>query len=63
MAMAAMGKPEARVGDLCQELGITRQTLYRHLSPQGELRPEGMKLLARTWRVVRDDSVDPIDDR
>jgi len=31
--------------DLCQELGITRQTLYRHLSPKGELRPDGEKLL------------------
>lgn len=45
LAMAAMGKPETRVGDLCKELGITRQTLYRHLSPTGELRPDGKKLL------------------
>jgi len=45
LAMAAMGKPETRVGDLCKELGITRQTLYRHISPTGELRPDGMKLL------------------
>ncbi|MCU1801782.1 Hin recombinase [Pectobacterium parvum] len=43
--MAAMGKPETWVGDLCKELGITRQTLYRHLSPAGELRPDGKKLL------------------
>lgn len=45
LAMAAMGKPETRVGDLCKELGITRQTLYRHISPAGELRPDGKKLL------------------
>lgn len=45
LAMAAMGKPETRVGDLCKELGITRQTLYRHLSPAGELRPDGKKRL------------------
>ena len=45
LAMAAMGQPETKVGDLCQELGITRQTLYRHLSPTGELRPDGRKLL------------------
>lgn len=45
LAMAAMGQPETRVGDLCLELGITRQTLYRHLSPKGELRPDGRKLL------------------
>lgn len=48
LAIAAMGKPETKVSDLCQELGITRQTLYRHISPQGELRPDGMKLLCRS---------------
>lgn len=45
LAMAAMGQPETNVGDLCEELGITRQTLYRHVSPQGEPRPDGLKLL------------------
>src|SRR5260370_40468813 len=33
LAMAVMGKPEPRVSDRCAELGITRQTLYRHVSP------------------------------
>jgi len=46
LAMASMGQPETKVGDLCGELGITRQTLYRHVSPKGELRPDGTKLLA-----------------
>ena len=41
LAMAAMGKPETKVAELCGELGITRQTLYRHVSPQGALRPDG----------------------
>jgi DNA invertase Pin-like site-specific DNA recombinase len=45
LAMAAMGRPETRIGALCQELGITRQTLYRHVDPQGGLRPDGQKLL------------------
>jgi AcrR family transcriptional regulator len=45
--MAAMGQPETKVGDLCQELGITRQTLYRHISPKGELRSDGEKLLSK----------------
>ncbi len=45
LAMAAMGQPETKVGALCTELGITRQTLYRHVSPTGELRPDGKKLL------------------
>ncbi|MDY7578836.1 recombinase family protein [Herbaspirillum sp. RTI4] len=47
LAMAAMGQPETTVGDLCEEMGITRQTLYRHVSPQGELRPDGQKLLSK----------------
>lgn len=45
LAMAAMGKPETKVGALCEELGVTRQTLYRHVSPKGELRPDGEKLI------------------
>jgi len=46
LAMAAMGQKETKVGALCKELGITRQTLYRHVSPTGELRSDGTKLLA-----------------
>lgn len=45
LAMAAMGKPETKVGALCEELGVTRQTLYRHVSPKGELRRDGEKLI------------------
>ena len=47
LAMAAMGQPETKVSDLCQELGITRQTLYRHISPSGQLRSDGTKLLSK----------------
>ena len=47
LAMAAMGQPETQVGKLCEELGVTRQTLYRHVSPKGELRGDGVKLLSR----------------
>ena len=47
LAMASMGKPGTNVGDLCKELGITRQTLYRHVSPTGELREAGQKVLAQ----------------
>jgi len=46
LATASMGQPDTKVGDLCTELGITRQTLYRHVSPTGEFRPDGLKLLA-----------------
>ena len=47
LAMASMGQPETKVGDLCAEMNITRQTLYRHVSPKGELRTDGLKLLSR----------------
>jgi DNA invertase Pin-like site-specific DNA recombinase len=47
LAIAAMGQPETTVGNLCKGLGITRQTLYRHVSPKGELRPDGVKLLSK----------------
>jgi DNA-binding phage protein len=42
-----MGKRGTKVSALCTELGITRQTLYRHVSPTGELRLDGEKLLDR----------------
>ncbi len=45
LAMAAMGKPETKVSALCAELGITRQTLYRHVGPDGTIRADGRKLL------------------
>jgi hypothetical protein len=47
LAMASMGQPDTKVGVLCAELGITRQTLYRFVSPTGELRTDGQKLLSR----------------
>lgn len=47
LAMAAIGQPETNVGDLCKELGITRQTLYRHVDPRGKLRADGETLLRR----------------
>lgn len=46
LAAASMGKPGTVVGDLCVELGVSRQTLYRHVGPTGELRTEGEKILA-----------------
>jgi DNA invertase Pin-like site-specific DNA recombinase len=47
LAQAAMGRRDTGVGDLCAELGITRQTLYRHVDPQGRLRLDGEKMLRR----------------
>ncbi len=47
LAMAAMGQPETVVSDLCKELGVSRQTLYRHVGPDGSLRSDGLKLIGR----------------
>lgn len=47
LAQAAMGKPETKVAELCAELDITRQTLYRFVGPKGQLRADGEKLLVR----------------
>lgn len=47
VAQTAMARRDTRVGDLCKELGVTRQTLYRFVAPDGTLRADGEKLLAR----------------
>ncbi len=57
LAQAAMGKPETRIAELCAELGVTRQTLYRHVTPTGEIRPDGDKLLGRRIKTPRSASV------
>jgi len=45
-AQSSMGRPDASVTDLCAELGISRQTLYRHVGPDGSLRPYGERIMA-----------------
>jgi len=42
-----MGQRQTVVSELCKELGVTRQTLYRHLAPDGSLREDEKKVLAR----------------
>jgi len=39
--------PSLDVSALAGELGVTQQTLYRHIGPGGELRPDGQKLTAK----------------
>lgn len=46
LVTAAMGQTETKVGELCKELKITRQTLYRYVAPDGSIRRDGEKLLA-----------------
>lgn len=53
LAMASMGQKETNVGALCAELGISRQTLYRHVGPDGALRPDGEKLLNSARQAAR----------
>ncbi len=45
LAQAAMGKKETRIRELCEELGITRVTLYRYVDPNGTLRDHGRRVL------------------
>ena len=53
LAQAAMAQRDTTVNDLCQELGVTRQTLYRFVDPKGQLRADGIKLLKRQGQSVR----------
>ena len=46
LAQAAMQHRDTTVRELCRELGgITRATLYRYVSPEGELRAHGKRVL------------------
>src|SRR5262249_27435806 len=45
LAQAAMGRPETVISDLCAKLGVSRNTLYHHVDPKGNLRPLGRKLM------------------
>jgi DNA invertase Pin-like site-specific DNA recombinase len=54
MAQAAMTSRDTKVSELCDELGVTRQTLYRHIGPDGALRADGERLLSRK-RAASDD--------
>jgi AcrR family transcriptional regulator len=48
LAYAAMQSRDITVRELCRELGgITRATLYRYVSPTGELRDHGKRVLER----------------
>ena len=48
LAQVAMKNKETPISEICQELGgITKQTLYRYISPDGELRDYGKKVLEK----------------
>ncbi len=44
-AQAAMRDRNTNVDELCFELGISKPTLYRYISPEGELRDSAKKML------------------
>ena len=43
----AMAHRDTSASALCSELGINPVTLSRHVGPQGQLREQGEKVLAR----------------
>jgi DNA invertase Pin-like site-specific DNA recombinase len=45
-AQAAMKYRDTSIAALCEELGISKPTLYRNLTPAGELTQAGMRVLA-----------------
>jgi len=45
LAQASMKNRDTSVSELCKELGITRPTLYRYVTPDGELREFGRRVL------------------
>ena len=47
LAQGAMKDSKTKISELCKELDITRQTLYRHVDPTGQLRPDAHKLMAQ----------------
>jgi len=44
MIVSAYSYDKTKVGELCAELGVSWQTLYRHVDPKGRLRPDGVML-------------------
>lgn len=45
MLQASMGQPGTVVEDLAKELGVSRATIYQYVSPTGELREDGIRLM------------------
>ncbi len=45
LAQASMKNKNTNVSELCRELGVSRQTLYRYVGPDGELREYGKQVL------------------
>ena len=47
LAEASMKNRDTSVTELCKELGVTRATLYKYISPTGELRDHAKRVLEK----------------
>jgi hypothetical protein len=45
LAQSTMVNRDTQVADLCRELKVSQATLYRYVSPVGEIRDHGRKAL------------------
>ncbi len=52
-AQAALAHRDTSAQTLCEELEISRTTLYRHVTPGGELTNEGKRALAETRKAKK----------
>jgi DNA invertase Pin-like site-specific DNA recombinase len=52
VAQAGLANRDTSVTKLCEELGIKRQTLYRFVAPDGQLRADALRLLGSEPSVV-----------
>lgn len=48
LAATALANKDTNVGELCNLLGVSRQTLYRHIAPDGIVRVVGKGTVSRT---------------
>ena len=47
LAEVFLVQPGTKVGEMCAELGVSRQTLDRHVTPTGEPHADGLSMLAQ----------------
>ena len=52
IAAAAMSHRDTKVEDLCEQLGVSSQTLYRYVAPDGTLRRDAVRMLGGTSAAV-----------
>lgn len=53
LAQQAMKKRTMTVDSLCEQLGVSRSTLYRHVTPNGDLTVLGQKVIDESKRIKK----------